>query len=45
MGKSLSFILPAYYSLEGTTIMVIPLVLLREDLYKRCAKSIIKSHI
>jgi superfamily II DNA helicase RecQ len=27
-GKSLSFILPAYYSLEGTTIIVILLVLL-----------------
>ncbi|MGC0591129.1 DEAD/DEAH box helicase, partial [Salmonella enterica] len=45
MGKSLSFMLPAYCSPEGTTIVVVPLVSLREDLHERCAKSMITSHI
>lgn len=34
-GKSLLFMLPALYSPGGTTIIVVPLIALREDLYAR----------
>lgn len=44
-GKSLSFMLPAYCSPEGTTIVIVPLVSLREDLHDRCNKSMIESYI
>jgi hypothetical protein len=44
-GKSLSFMLPAYCSPEGTTIVVVPLVALQEDLHKRCTEYQITSHI
>ena len=35
-GKSLLFMLPAWMSRGGTTIVVIPLVALRADLQQRC---------
>ncbi|KAM4065788.1 DEAD/DEAH box helicase [Hirsutella rhossiliensis] len=44
-GKSLSFMLPAFCSADGTTIVVIPLVSLREDLYRRCDEAGICTHI
>lgn len=45
-GKSLSFMLPAYCSPEGgVTIVIVPLVALKDDLHNRCAKSEIESHI
>lgn len=44
-GKSLSFMLPAYCSPEGTAIVIVPLVSLREDLHDQCNKSMIESHI
>lgn len=44
-GKSMSFMLPAFCSPDGTTIVVVPLVALREDLHGRCAESSIESHV
>ena len=44
-GKSLSFMLPAFCSPEGTTIVVVPLVSLREDLHERCRALGIETHI
>jgi superfamily II DNA helicase RecQ len=44
-GKSMSFMLPAYCSPEGVTIVVVPLVALREDLHRRCQDSRIESHV
>lgn len=44
-GKSMSFMLPAFCSPDGTTIVVVPLVALREDLHGRCAESGIESHV
>ncbi len=38
-GKSLSFLLPAFCAPEGTTIVVVPLVSLREDLKRRCTEA------
>jgi superfamily II DNA/RNA helicase len=35
-GKSLSFMLPAFTSPNGTTIVIVPLVSLKYDLEKRC---------
>ncbi len=35
-GKSLSFMLPAFSSDGGTTVVVVPLVALREDMARRC---------
>ncbi len=44
-GKSMTFMLPAFCAAEGTTIVIVPLVSLREDLYERCARSEIESHV
>nr|ACP42044.1 TLH5 [Pyricularia oryzae] len=45
-GKSLSFILPAFCTgITGTTIVVVPLVALREDLWRRCRESGIEAHV
>jgi hypothetical protein len=44
-GKSLSFMLPAFCSPEGVTVVVVPLVALREDLHRRCQKSGIDTHV
>ncbi|KAK5989587.1 ATP-dependent DNA helicase RecQ-like protein [Cladobotryum mycophilum] len=44
-GKSLSFMLPAFCSPDGTTIVIVPLVSLRGDLHERCDKSKIEAHI
>ncbi|KAK3933608.1 P-loop containing nucleoside triphosphate hydrolase protein [Diplogelasinospora grovesii] len=44
-GKSVSFMLPAYCSPEGVTIVVVPLVALWEDLHRRCRESGIESRI
>ncbi|KXH39658.1 hypothetical protein CSAL01_12557 [Colletotrichum salicis] len=44
-GKSLSFMLPAFCSPEGTTIVITPLVALRTDTYMRCTKAGITSDI
>ncbi|KAJ2546020.1 hypothetical protein EV175_005751, partial [Coemansia sp. RSA 1933] len=44
-GKSLSFMLPAYCSQGGTTIVIVPLVGLQDDLRERCSKHMITSHI
>jgi superfamily II DNA helicase RecQ len=42
-GKSLSFMLPAYCVPGGTTIAIVPLVSLRDDLHSRCKESNIRS--
>jgi superfamily II DNA helicase RecQ len=46
-GKSMSFMLPAYCSGDdgGTTIVIVPLVALRDDLHGRCAKSQIATYV
>lgn len=44
-GKSMSFMLPAYCSPEGVTIVVVPLVALRQDLHGRCGRSGIEAHV
>ncbi|KAM7210419.1 P-loop containing nucleoside triphosphate hydrolase protein, partial [Rhypophila decipiens] len=44
-GKSLSFMLPAFCSPDGVTVVVVPLVALREDLHRRCQERGIDSHI
>uniref|UniRef100_L7IS48 DNA 3'-5' helicase n=1 Tax=Pyricularia oryzae (strain P131) TaxID=1143193 RepID=L7IS48_PYRO1 len=45
-GKSLSFMLPAFCTgITGTTIVVVPLVALREDLWRRCRESGIEAHV
>ncbi|PWI64632.1 hypothetical protein PCL_09489 [Purpureocillium lilacinum] len=44
-GKSLSFMLPAYCSPEGTTIVIVPLTALREDMHGRCEKNKIDSYV
>jgi RecQ family ATP-dependent DNA helicase len=44
-GKSLSFMLPAFCSPDGVTIVIVPLVSLRGDLYNRCMKSGIEAHV
>ncbi|KAK3935012.1 hypothetical protein QBC46DRAFT_424293 [Diplogelasinospora grovesii] len=35
-GKSMLFILPAFYSPDRVTVIIVPLVALREDLHARC---------
>ena len=35
-GKSLSFMLPAYCAGDGVTIVIVPLIALREDMVRRC---------
>jgi len=37
-GKSLLFMLPAWMARGGTTVVIIPLVSLRDDLQRRCAE-------
>jgi RecQ family ATP-dependent DNA helicase len=44
-GKSLSFMLPAYCSPDGTTIVIVPLLALQDDLLDRCRKLKITAHI
>ncbi|KJZ69304.1 hypothetical protein HIM_11298 [Hirsutella minnesotensis 3608] len=44
-GKSMTFMLPAFCAGDGVTIVVVPLVSLREDLHERCARSEIQSHV
>ncbi|KAG7405148.1 ATP-dependent DNA helicase Q5 [Fusarium oxysporum f. sp. rapae] len=46
-GKSMSFLLPAYCANDngGTTIVIIPLISLRDDLHRRCEKSEIRTYI
>ena len=44
-GKSLSFMLPAYCSPDGTTIVIVPLLALQDDLSERCRRLKITSHI
>ena len=41
-GKSLSFMLPAYCVNRGTTVVIVPLCLLQEDLERRCREARIK---
>lgn len=36
VGKSLIFMLPAWCSVDGTTIVVVPLISLRQDIQQRC---------
>jgi superfamily II DNA helicase RecQ len=38
-GKSLLFMLPAYYVSGGTTVVIIPLCSLQEDLERRCREA------
>lgn len=35
-GKSLMFMLPAFASEDGVTVVIVPIVSLREDLWERC---------
>ncbi len=44
-GKSLSFLLPAYCAPGGSTIVVVPLVALRDDLRRRCEVAGIGYHV
>ncbi|KAF6783210.1 hypothetical protein CSOJ01_15923, partial [Colletotrichum sojae] len=44
-GKSLSFMLPAFCSGEGVTVVVTPLVALRTDMHARCSRAGITSHV
>lgn len=45
-GKSLSFMLPAYCSdADGVSIVIVPLVALREDMAARCGKHMIDAHV
>jgi superfamily II DNA helicase RecQ len=37
-GKSLLFMLPAWAEQGGTTVVVVPLIALREDMMRRCTK-------
>lgn len=39
VGKSISFMLPAFFSPTGTTIVVVPLIMLQHDLLHRCCAS------
>jgi DEAD/DEAH box helicase len=38
-GKSLSFMLPARMCRQGKTVVIVPLVALRSDLFQRCVKA------
>ena len=44
-GKSLSFMLPAFCSREGVTIVVVPLVALRADMQRRLEEISIDAHM
>jgi superfamily II DNA helicase RecQ len=46
-GKSMSFLLPAYCSNDdgGTTVVIVPLVALRDDMHRRCAESGIGTYV
>jgi superfamily II DNA helicase RecQ len=44
-GKSLIFMLPAFCSREGTTVVIVPLVALRQDLQQRCLDRTIDVHV
>ncbi|KAG6979012.1 ATP-dependent DNA helicase Q-like 3 [Fusarium oxysporum f. sp. conglutinans] len=44
-GKSLSFMLPAFCASDGTTVVVTPLVALRNNMHDRCAKHKITSYV
>lgn len=39
VGKSISFMLPAFFAPSGTTIVIVPLILLQVDLLHRCHES------
>jgi superfamily II DNA helicase RecQ len=45
VGKSMSFMLPAYTTLSGTSIVVVPLKALQHDLVSRCSKQCIIARI
>lgn len=44
-GKSMSFMLPAYCSQQGRTIVIVPLVALQEDMHSECIKHGIEASI
>ena len=44
-GKSLSFMLPAYCSPNGTSIVIVPLISLQNDLLKRCKEKCIPAMV
>ena len=44
-GKSMSFMLPAYCSQQGRTIVIVPLVALQEDIHGECVKHGIEASI
>ncbi|KAK3344543.1 P-loop containing nucleoside triphosphate hydrolase protein [Lasiosphaeria hispida] len=44
-GKSLTFMLPAYCTPDGVTIVIVPFVALQEDLHKRCHMMSIRCEI
>ncbi|KAH7169547.1 RecQ helicase [Fusarium sp. MPI-SDFR-AT-0072] len=46
-GKSMSFMLPAFCSHDsgGVTIVIVPLVSLRDDLHRRCAECQIETYV
>ncbi|KAK1837728.1 hypothetical protein CCHR01_19648 [Colletotrichum chrysophilum] len=44
-GKSVSFMLPAFCSPDGVTVVITPLVALRTDMHMRCVRAGITSHV
>lgn len=44
-GKSLSFMLPAYAGHGGVTVVVLPLVALRDDLVRRCEQAQVRAAV
>ena len=44
-GKSLLYLLPCQLSGAGTTILVLPLVVLKTEIQRRCAEARIEAHI
>jgi superfamily II DNA helicase RecQ len=43
-GKSLLFLLPAFYQSNTTTVVIVPTIALREDMIRRCTENGISCH-
>jgi superfamily II DNA helicase RecQ len=44
VGKSLLFLLPAFYQSNTTTVVIVPTIALREDMIRRCVENGISCH-